>query len=48
VLLTELKMWKKAYRMKNDDEEEEGGRTMTPWESLLWTTWMPKVRSAMK
>ena len=23
-------------------------RVMTPWESLLWNIWLPKVRSAIK
>ncbi|WWC91342.1 uncharacterized protein L201_006285 [Kwoniella dendrophila CBS 6074] len=28
-------------------KQENGERSMTAWESLLWTLWLPKVRSAI-
>jgi tuftelin-interacting protein 11 len=32
----------------NSQSRDEADRSMTAWESLLWSLWLPKVRSAIK
>jgi hypothetical protein len=41
-----------ALAMNGNEEQVTFGnqseRAMTAWESLLWNSWLPKVRSAIK
>ncbi|ORX39009.1 GC-rich sequence DNA-binding factor-like protein-domain-containing protein [Kockovaella imperatae] len=54
-LLPALTRWKKAYNLKTEEQALVTDRVpshsaevvMTPWESLLWNVWLPKVRSAI-
>jgi tuftelin-interacting protein 11 len=32
----------------NGHRRDDADRSMTAWESLLWSLWLPKVRSAIK
>jgi tuftelin-interacting protein 11 len=55
ILLSSLKTWKRAYNLGTNDGSDRangsssGGanRQMTAWESLIWTLWLPKVRSTI-
>jgi tuftelin-interacting protein 11 len=51
ILLSSLKTWKRAYNLGSDTTNgsipDEANRQMTAWESLLWTLWLPKVRSTI-
>lgn len=57
ILLSSLKQWKRAYNLNPDDGKNESStngmradvphRQMTAWESVIWTLWLPKVRSTI-
>jgi tuftelin-interacting protein 11 len=50
VLLSTLIPWRHAFRLSTSDADtnQHQGRGMTAWESLLWSLWLPKVRSTIK
>lgn len=52
-----LRKYQRAFNLPSADavavtgaakEQQQQERLMTAWESFMWTTWMPKVRSAIK
>ena len=58
ILLSSLKQWKRAYDLDVDESGSKTNgsnglradiphRQMTAWESVIWTLWLPKVRSTI-
>ncbi|KAH8926489.1 TFP11-domain-containing protein [Atractiella rhizophila] len=48
LLCRQLAGWKNAFRLGNSGEKDKKGKgKMTAFESLMWNSWLPKVRSAI-
>lgn len=46
-LVSTLRGWKQALKVNAADETSQVQKPMTPYESLLWNVWLPKVRTCI-
>ncbi|KAI5995452.1 GC-rich sequence DNA-binding factor-like protein-domain-containing protein [Pisolithus albus] len=46
-LVSTLRGWKQALKVNATDETSQVQKPMTPYESLLWNVWLPKVRTCI-
>ncbi|KAI6041226.1 GC-rich sequence DNA-binding factor-like protein-domain-containing protein [Pisolithus marmoratus] len=46
-LVSTLRGWKQALKVNTADETSQVQKPMTPYESLLWNVWLPKVRTCI-
>ncbi|KAI6114784.1 GC-rich sequence DNA-binding factor-like protein-domain-containing protein [Pisolithus croceorrhizus] len=46
-LVSTLRGWKQALKVNAADETLQVQKPMTPYESLLWNVWLPKVRTCI-